>query len=455
MNQFKSENPATERINATYPGDTPEDVDSKLERSIQAFNKWKRVPVEDRCRLMREVAVQLRCNSRHWAELMTQEMGKLLCEAQGEIEKCALGCEFYADNGAEFLRSRDYPSSASESYVQSSPLGVVLGVMPWNFPFWQVIRFAIPTIVAGNSVVLKHASNVPGCALALQELFEKSGFPQGVFQTLLIGSKEVAPVISDVRIAAVSLTGSEAAGKAVAREAGSHIKKCVLELGGIDPFIVLEDADLEVAAATALTARYQNCGQSCIAAKRLIVVEGVYEAFVERFLRAVEGLVMGDPMEETTSLGPLAKREFRDEILGQIKTSVDQGAELLLGGRARSGAGYFLEPTVLVGMSPGMSCVSEEVFGPVAPILCVKNEHQAIEVANATDYGLGASLWTADLVRARELANELESGQVFVNSMVASDPRLPFGGVKKSGYGRELAEFGIREFVNLKTISLR
>jgi succinate-semialdehyde dehydrogenase/glutarate-semialdehyde dehydrogenase len=455
MNQFKSENPATQRINATYPADTPGDVDSKLERSVQAFNKWKRVPVEDRCRLMREVAVQLRCNGRRWAELMTQEMGKLLREAEGEIEKCALGCEFYADNGAEFLLSRDYPSNASESYVQSSPLGTVLGVMPWNFPFWQVIRFAVPTIVAGNSVVLKHASNVPGCALALQELFEKSGFPQGVFQTLLIGSKEVATVISDVRVAAVSLTGSEAAGKAVAREAGSHIKKCVLELGGIDPFIVLEDADLKAAAATALTARYQNCGQSCIAAKRLIVVEGVYEAFVERFLRAVKGLVMGDPMEETTSLGPLAKGEFRDEILGQIKTSVNQGGKLLLGGRARAGVGYFLEPTVLVGVSPEMSCASEEVFGPVAPILCVRDACQAIEVANATDYGLGASLWTADLVRAKELANELESGQVFINSMVTSDPRLPFGGVKKSGYGRELAECGVREFVNLKTVSFR
>ena len=454
MDQFKSENPATHQIHRTYPGDGPAEIERKLELSRQAFDTWKRVPVEERCTLMLEVASQLRANRQRWAELMTQEMGKLLGEARAEIEKCAWNCEFYARKGAEFLSSRDYPSDASQSYVQPFPLGTILGVMPWNYPFWQVIRFAVPTLVAGNTALLKHASNVPGCGLALQELFEMSGLPQGAFQTLLVGSSRGAGVIADERVAAVSLTGSEAAGRAVAREAGSHIKKCVLELGGSDPFIVLEDADLNAAVAAAVTARFQNCGQSCIAAKRFIVVEDVYEAFVEKFVEAAARLVVGDPMDESTRLGPLAKGEFREELLGQIEASLSEGAQLLLGGRVPSGPGYFLEPTVLGDVGPQMTCAREEVFGPVAPILRVGDGRQAVELANASVYGLGASLWTADPDRARELAEEIESGQVFINSMVASDPRLPFGGIKKSGYGRELAEHGIREFVNLKTVSL-
>ena len=449
---IESINPATEEILKRFVPDTEQKVEQALKHASTAFLDWRKRPFSERAGLMRQAAARLRQQKPHFAGIITAEMGKPLVEAEAEIEKCAWGCEYYADNAEKFLRDEPRSSSASESYIQFTPLGTILAIMPWNFPFWQVLRFAAPALMAGNSAILKHASNVPQCALAVDELFRESGFPAGVFQSLLISSSSVARVIDDPRIAAVTLTGSETAGSHVASQAGRAFKKTVLELGGSDPFIVLEDADLEAAVRTGVRARYQNTGQSCIAAKRFIVAEKIFDDFQERFVAAVRELKIGDPTDRATQIGPLARKDLIGSLERQVHESVAQGAKLLTGGKRRAGTGYFFEPAVLTNVATTMPASCEEVFGPVAALFRARDADEAVRIANSSPYGLGSNLWTRDLERARRLAREIEAGQVFINGMVASDPRLPFGGVKRSGYGRELSEFGIREFVNIQTV---
>ncbi|MCL6650233.1 MAG: NAD-dependent succinate-semialdehyde dehydrogenase [Chloroflexi bacterium] len=408
--------------------------------------------VAERAAAVRALAEVLRARRDDWALLITREMGKPIVEAEAEIEKCAWNCEYFAEHGPGFLADLPVPTEARESYVAFDPLGVVLAIMPWNFPFWQVFRFLAPALVAGNTAVLKHAANVPGCALAIEEAVRQAGLPDGVLRTLLISTAEVEQVIADRRIAAVTLTGSSAAGEAVAAAAGKRIKKQVLELGGSDPFIVLADADLDAAARTAARARNQNSGQSCIAAKRFIVVDRVFDAFTERFVQAMANLRVGNPMERETQVGPMARDDLRHQLELQVRASVVQGAQVLLGGKRVPGRGYFYQPTVLSGINREMPVWREETFGPVAALMRARDEQEAMQLANDTQYGLGASIWTGDAERGKRLARRIEAGNVFINGMVASDPRLPFGGVKRSGYGRELGVFGVREFVNIKTI---
>jgi succinate-semialdehyde dehydrogenase/glutarate-semialdehyde dehydrogenase len=416
------------------------------------FRRWRATSFGERAELMRGAAAYLRQEQARLAGLVTAEMGKPIVEAEGEIEKCAWNCEFYAENAERFLADEPQVSSATESYVAFPPLGVVLAIMPWNFPFWQVFRFAAPALMAGNTAILKHASNVPQCALAIEEVFRAAGFPPGAFRSLLIGGAAATRLIDDRRIVAVTLTGSDAAGRTVAAAAGHAVKKTVLELGGSDPFIVLEDADLVAAVEMAVRARYQNTGQSCIAAKRFIVVKSIFKQFEERFVEAVRALRVGNPLARTTQVGPLARDDVRDTLDQQVRRSVGEGARVLTGGARQGGRGYFFEPTVLTDVRPDMPASCEEVFGPVAALIAVPNVERAIAVANDSPYGLGANLWTTDITRARGLARDIEVGQVFINGMVTSDPRLPFGGVKASGYGRELSAYGIREFVNIQTV---
>ena len=451
-NLIHSVNPATEEILQTYEMNSAGQIEQALHAAGRTFQQWSRSPLTLRSDLMRRVASLLREQKAWMAGIMSAEMGKPIVEAEAEIEKCAWNCDYYAENAVRFLQDDLRVSSASLSYVQYTPLGTVLAVMPWNFPFWQVFRFAAPALMAGNTAILKHASNVPGCALAIEEVFRQAGFPEGVFRSLLIPGSLVSLLLRDPRIAAVTLTGSEAAGSDVASQAGRELKKTVLELGGSDPFIVLEDADLELAVATAIKARYQNTGQSCIAAKRFIAVEPVAAEFQERFVAGTRSLRIGDPLDRSTQIGPLARADLRDALELQVRESVRQGARLLVGGSRRPGRGYFFEPGVLADVQPRMPAASEEVFGPVAALMVAKDAEEAIRLANESVYGLGASLWTSDLDQARRLARRIEAGQVFINGMVASDPRLPFGGVKRSGYGRELSDFGIREFVNIQTV---
>ena len=445
-------NPATEEIIAEFDAATPAQIESVLETAMTAFDSWRHTSLSQRAELMLRAAKQLRDDRDRLAALVTAEMGKPIAESEAEVEKCAWNCEFYAEHAAEFLADQPKASSATESFIAFDPLGPVLAVMPWNFPFWQVFRFAAPALMAGNTAVLKHASNVPQCALAIEEVFQTAGFPTGVFRTLLIPGSAVAEVIADPRIRAVTLTGSEDAGVAVAVASGRALKKTVLELGGSDPFIVLEDADLEAATEAGARARNMNSGQSCISAKRFIVVESVAEEFEARFVKAVGALRVGDPTLRATQVGPLARDDLRAELHDQVARSVALGARVVLGGRPREGTGYFYEPTVLAGVSLEMAVSCEETFGPVAAVLTVRDSDEAIAVANHSDFGLGAALWTADVDRGRRLARNIEAGAVFINGLVASDPRLPFGGIKRSGYGRELGEFGIREFVNVKTV---
>jgi succinate-semialdehyde dehydrogenase/glutarate-semialdehyde dehydrogenase len=401
------------------------------------------------------LAAGLREKKSELAKVITSEMGKPITEAEAEIEKCAWNCETYAEIGPDLLANRPAPSAASESYVQFLPLGPILAVMPWNFPFWQVFRFAAPSLVAGNTAILKHASNVPGCSLSIAQTFREAGFPDGVFQSILVPGSAASRLISDRRIAAVTLTGSNLAGTQVAASAGAAIKKTVLELGGSDPFIILDDAELDAAVAAGVKSRYQNTGQSCIAAKRFIVVEKVFSSFAERFVATVAGLKTGQPMERETQIGPLARKDLREGIEKQVAESTVLGAEILIGGQRLPGKGFFYAPTVLTGVTPSVPAGCEEVFGPVAALMRVRDEQEAIAVANNSPFGLGSSVWTRDLDKARKLACEIEAGQVFINGMVASDPRLPFGGIKESGYGRELSEFGIREFVNIQTVWIK
>lgn len=447
-----SRNPSTGAIIHAYEADDSALVEAKVAEAADAFEDWRGRDFDYRAVVIEKVAQALRAKDRQWATIMSTEMGKPITQAVAEVRKCAWVCDYYAEHAELFLASRPVATEASASYVRYDPLGVVLGIMPWNFPLWQVLRYAAPTLMAGNTTIMKHASNVPRTALAIQELFAEAGAPEGVFTTLLIGGSRCEALIADPRVAAVSLTGSEAVGRKVGAAAGAAIKPAVLELGGQDPFIVLRDADVERAAKVAAAARMLNNGQSCIAAKRFIVVKEVAEAFTEAFYAALAAEVMGDPLEETTTLGPMARGDLRAELHDQVERSRAAGANVLLGGELPEGPGYFYPATLLVDVDPSHAVASEETFGPAAALLVVGDEEQAIALANDSPYGLGASLWTADITRAHALAGRIESGAVFVNDLTKSDPRLPFGGIKASGYGRELGEEGLKAFVNTKTV---
>ncbi|CAL9328017.1 Succinate semialdehyde dehydrogenase [NAD(P)+] Sad [Streptomyces sp. enrichment culture] len=444
--------PATGTELARHRAQSPQEVDGILDAATSAQATWRRRDITDRTPLLRQMARVLREGKTGYAALITAEMGKPITEAYAEIEKCAVTCEYYAEHAPGQLADRLVASDAAESAVVYDPLGVVLAVMPWNYPFWQFFRFAAPALAAGNGTLLKHANNVPQCALAVEEVLRKAGAPEGLCRTLLIEVDQVAGIIADHRVAAVTLTGSTEVGAIVAAQAAAVLKKQVLELGGSDPFIVLADADPVAAAATAVKARYINAGQSCVNAKRFIVEEAVADAFVAAFTAAAAELKVGDPTDPETSIGPMARANLRDTLHQQVRRTIDAGARLVLGGQVPDGPGCYYPPTVLDHVSPGMAAFDEETFGPVAAITRVADADQAITLANRTEYGLGAALWTSDLDRARRLTRLLDAGAVFVNGMVASHPSLPFGGIKKSGYGRELGAEGIREFVNTKTV---
>lgn len=453
---IQSINPYDNTIIKTYDEMSHSDVDSIIQSSHEAFIEWKRISFAQRSILMKNAGAVLRKNIKEYSELMTLEMGKPIAQSRAEIEKCAWVCDYFADNAEKFLQDEIIQTDASKSYVSYQPLGVILAIMPWNFPFWQVIRFAAPTLMAGNTGVLKHASNVTGCALALEDVFKKAGFPENVFRTLVISSKNVKRVIENPAVQAVSITGSVPAGKAVAANTGSVLKKCVLELGGSDPYVVLDDADLESASDICVTSRLLNGGQSCIAAKRFIIVESVYDQFEKLYVEKMSAKKMGDPFDESNDIGPQATISLRDELHDQVLKSVDRGARLLLGGEIPNVQNAFYPPTVLSNVTPGMPAFDEELFGPVAALIKAKDETEAIQLANHTIFGLGSAVFTKDKTRGERIAREeLNAGSCFVNQLVRSDPRLPFGGIKESGYGRELSPFGIKEFVNIKTVYVK
>ncbi|MEX2110297.1 MAG: NAD-dependent succinate-semialdehyde dehydrogenase [Gemmatimonadaceae bacterium] len=447
-------NPATGKTLRTFEPFPAQRVDSCLAQAAAAARTHRRTSFSDRGQRMLRAAGILETEKRKLGELMTIEMGKPIAAAVAEAEKCATACRYYAANAERFLADQQVQTEGGRSWVAFQPIGVVLAIMPWNFPFWQVFRFAAPALMAGNVGILKHASNVPQCALAIEEIFRRAGFPDGVFQTLLIGTDLVEGVITDPRVAAVTLTGSEGAGRAVAGTAGRSLKKSVIELGGSDPFVVMPSVDLDAAVSTAVTARMINNGQSCIAAKRFIVHKDIYARFVEQFVSQVSSLRIGDPMDEQTQLGPLATAAIRDELDAQVKATVARGAKVLTGGKRLERAGYFYAPTVLADIPPDSPAARDELFGPVASVFRAKDLTEAIALANGTSFGLGASAWTRDKNEQARFIEEIESGLLFINGMVVSDARLPFGGVKNSGFGRELGEFGIREFVNIKTVKV-
>jgi succinate-semialdehyde dehydrogenase/glutarate-semialdehyde dehydrogenase len=452
----QSVNPATGEPVQQYQLHEHREARAIVTAADKAQAKWARVEPAGRADRLSELARQLRRGADEYARLMALEMGKPVTQGRAEVEKCAWVCEYYAESGPGFLADEPVATDAGASFVAFRPLGVVLAIMPWNFPFWQVLRFAAPTLLAGNAAVLKHASNVPGCALALEELFRRAGFPADVFRTVLVDGKGAQRLVRHRAVRAVTLTGSAAAGRAVARQAGANLRKTVLELGGSDPYVVLADADLELAVETCATSRLVNSGQSCIAAKRFIVVDAVREEFERRFTDRMGRARMGDPLDPATEVGPQARRDLRDALHGQVTRSLAAGARLLLGGAVPAGAGAYYPPTVLADVHRGMPAADEELFGPVAAILPVKDERAAIRAANDSGFGLGAAIFTRDESRGRRLAaTALEAGSCFVNGQVRSDPRLPFGGIKESGYGRELGSFGIREFVNVKTVWVR
>lgn len=448
---YRTLNPATEELIQTYPTLTWTAAEKKTRGAEEAYRSWRDLPLRERLNLVKKLAGLLRERKGRYGALITQEMGKPIAQAEIEIDKCARGCEYYAAHAGEFLTPQAVKTEAGKSHVRFDPLGVILGIMPWNFPFWQVFRFAVPTLLAGNAVLLKHAPNVPGCALAIEALYQEAGFPEGVFQSLFITDEDAGRLIESPYVQGVSLTGSDRAGSAVASVAGKSLKKTVLELGGSDPFIVLSDADLAKTIPVAVKSRMLNTGQSCIAAKRFIVVKNIFEKFEKEFLGAVSLLKTGDPTGPV-DLGPLAREDLLVNLQRQVESSVKEGARMLVGGERPQGRGFFYLPTVLKGVRPGMTAFDQEVFGPVASLIISKDEEEAIELANKTSYGLGASLWTEDMKKAEVLIPRIEAGSVFVNGMVKSDPRLPFGGIKRSGYGRELASFGLHEFVNIKTV---
>ena len=449
---LKSIDPATGRELATFPEADGAAIEAALERGWAARHGWREAGIGMRAAVMRSVAGVLRADKARYAALMTSEMGKPIVEAEAEVEKCAWTAGWIAENAERLLADEPVESTATESYVRFQPLGVILAVMPWNFPFWQAFRAGLPALSAGNVMLLKHSSNVPQSALAIEDVFREAGVPEGVFQTLLIGSARVEGLIADHRVAGVTLTGSEKAGMTVAEAAGRALKKTVLELGGSDPFVVLADADLDMAATVACRARNQNNGQSCIAAKRFIVEESVADQFEARFAGAVAALKVGNPMDRQNQVGPLARADLVDELERQVRESIRLGARPLVGGNRIHGDGYYYEPTVLANVRPGMPAYDEATFCPVAAVIRVKDADDALRVANDTDFGLGSNIWTSDVVRGKKLAEKVEAGLVFINGMVASDARLPFGGVKRSGYGRELSEYGIKEFTNIQTV---
>jgi succinate-semialdehyde dehydrogenase/glutarate-semialdehyde dehydrogenase len=449
-------NPATGEILKTFEPLTDAEIEAKLSQAQQAFGAYRRIPMTQRAQWMNATAEILEANGEVYGKIMTLEMGKPIKAAIAEVKKCAWVCRFYAEKAAEFLADMPASTDATQSFVRYQPLGPVLAVMPWNFPFWQVFRFAAPALMAGNVGLLKHASNVPQSALAIEEVFQKAGFPEGVFQTLLIGAGQVAKIVEDDRVKAATLTGSEFAGASLAASAGKSIKKTVLELGGSDPFIVLASANVEEAVASGVTARMLNNGQSCIAAKRFIVAEEIADQFEEKFLEKFQALKMGDPMQEDTDVGPLATPDILKELDDQVQRCVQQGARVLTGGQpVADSPGNFYPPTILTDLPIGTPAYDEEFFGPVALVFRVSNIDEAIKLANSTSFGLGASAWTNDPTEQDRFVNELDAGAVFINGLVKSDPRMPFGGIKRSGYGRELSIQGIHEFVNIKTVWIK
>ena len=452
---MESRNPATGEPIRRYETHDVAEVERRVARSFDAFRTWRGTSYDERAALLLRVAELLESEKESLGRLMTLEMGKPIGAAIAEAEKCAWACRFYAENGARLLADEHAETEAETSWVRYEPLGPVLAIMPWNFPFWQCFRFIAPALMAGNTGLLKHASNVPGCALAIEELMTRAGFPAGVFQTLMVGSDAVDGLIADARIRAVTLTGSEGAGQAVGAAAGREIKPSVLELGGSDAFVVMPSADLDAAVRTAVQARTVNNGQSCIAAKRFIVHADVADRFTRAFVERMRALVVGDPLDPATQIGPLATESIRDDLHDQVRRSVEAGARVLLGGEPLDGPGWFYAPTVLADAPAGAPARVEELFGPVATVVVVRDLDEAVAVANETTFGLGAAAWTRDPAERDRFVRELEAGMVFINAMVASDPRLPFGGVKRSGYGRELGRHGIRAFVNVKSVSVQ
>jgi len=453
---FETVNPATLEPIRSYPGQTVEEAHQIAAAAHTAFEQWRRTEFADRASVIRKAAVILRERKDEFALLMSEEMGKTIDDGRAEVEKCAFHCDWFAEHAEEYLDKQPVDIGGPEAFITYNPLGVVLAVMPWNFPFWQVFRFAAPALMAGNGALLKHASNVPGCALAIEEVLHQAGVPKDLFRTLLLSSGDVKELIEDPNVAAVTLTGSVGAGKSVATAAGGVLKKCVLELGGSDAYVVLEDADIEAAAKVAATARMVNGGQSCIAGKRFIVVRQVLEQFESALAAAMRTYEMGDPRREGTKLGPMQSAKARDEIHRQVSESVRKGARLLLGGKVPDRPGAWYPATILTNVLPGQPAHDEEVFGPVAAIIAAEDERDAIRIANASEFGLGSGVLTGDVDRGRRIAaEELEAGLSFVNENVRSDSRMPFGGVKHSGYGRECSAFGIREFTNIKSVHVR
>src|SRR5437764_10146389 len=445
-------NPATGELSKHFDAHTDAEIESALDRAVSAFEKHRRSSFAERAAKLQYTAEILEKDREHFARIITTEMGKLLRAAVDEIEKCARGCRFYAEQGEKFLSEQIVSSDAGRSYVRYEPLGAILAIMPWNFPFWQVFRFAAPALMAGNVGVLKHASNVPQCALAIETIFRKTGFDPGVFQTFLIENETVEKIIRDPRVKAVTLTGSERAGSAVASAAGREVKKSVLELGGSDPFIVMPSAKLDDAISTGVKSRMVNSGQSCIAAKRFVIADAIYDQYLAQFVERMKKLKLGDPREETTEVAPLSSEHILRGADDQVQKSVAAGAKILCGGKRADRRGYFYEPTVLVEIPKSAPAYREEVFGPVALFFRARDRNEAVAIANDSNFGLGASVWTNDAAEKEFFSHELQSGMVFVNAMVASDPRVPFGGIKRSGYGRELGAEGIREFTNVKTV---
>lgn len=445
-------NPATEEKVTSYARTSAGDIKDKIIKAKAAFNVWKTTSFEERAKCMRKLASLLLDDVETYAELITLEMGKTIGQARKEVEKCALVCNYYADHAEVLLQDVYVTTEATKSYVTFQPLGVILAIMPWNFPFYQVIRFAAPAIMAGNTGMLKHASNVQGCAFILESLFDKAGFPEGIFTNLNVSSKDIEPIIEDKNISAVTLTGSEAAGRSVAALCGKHLKKTVLELGGSDAYIILEDADLEKATDLATFGRLQNNGQTCIAAKRFVVLESIYDDFIALLKKKMEEKIMGDPMDEDTYYGPLARLDLRDDLHKQVLKTLEQGATLVIGGYIPDVKGAYYPATILADVKPGMVGFDEELFGPVASIILARDESEAIALANNSAFGLGSGVITNNIERGECIALQLEAGSSFVNKLVASDPRMPFGGIKNSGYGRELSGYGIKEFMNIKTI---
>lgn len=450
--KIQSINPFTEEVVQEFDALKFEECSAAVDRALEAAGRWRRLSVADRCGYIKRAAEVLRTNKRRYAAIITQEMGKPIKQSLGEIEKCAWVCDFYAEASEDLLDDELIPTEAAKSYVTFEPLGVVLGIMPWNFPFWQVFRYAVPALAAGNVCLLKHASNVPRTAMEIERLLSEAGLPPNVFQTLLAGSGDIMKLLEEDRVHGVSLTGSVAAGSQVGAAAGKHIRKLVLELGGSDPFIVLEDADLDRAAQTALSSRFLNAGQSCIAAKRLIVKSSVAKELQDRLLAGLKDMKIGDPMDEETFIGPVAKKEFLKDLQEQLDDARDKGAEIILGPEPPQGKGYFFRPAVVMNATSDMKVLTEEVFGPILPIVVCDKDEEIIRIANDTEFGLGASLWSMNTEKAERMARKIDSGFIAINDMVKSDPRLPFGGVKKSGVGRELSHYGLKEFTNVKTV---